>query len=98
MVKRLFKAVWRLGQPLRRALAARFDRQLAGHFQAWFARVEQVHAEQQHSAAEMELVADAMVRELVRLQTQIRGLHEAIVSQAAAPSEEASSDRPRNAA
>ncbi|HVA49334.1 MAG TPA: hypothetical protein VNH11_23415 [Pirellulales bacterium] len=97
MIKRLFKAFWSLGQPLRRALAARFDRQLSGHFQTWFARVEQVHAEQRRSAAEMELVADAMVRELLRLQSQIRGLHEAIVAQAT-PAEEASGDRPRHAA
>ena len=78
MVKRIVRAIWRLGQPLRQAVAARLDQQLSAHFQSWFARVEQVHTEQQRSAAEMELLADAMVRELVRLQAQIRGLHEAI--------------------
>lgn len=78
MVKRVVRAIWRLGQPLRRAVAARIDQRLSAHFQTWFDRVEQVHAEQRRSSAEMELLADAMVRELVRLQAQIRGLHEAI--------------------
>lgn len=77
------KTVWRLARPARRAIAARFDQHLDCHLQSWVSRVEQVHAEQQFTAADTQLVADAMVRELVRLQSQIQRLQEAIEDQAA---------------
>jgi hypothetical protein len=64
--------------PVRRALAARFDQHLDRHFQAWLARVEQVLADQKHTAADTQLVADALVRELVRLQSQVQRLHETV--------------------
>ncbi|HEV3343442.1 MAG TPA: hypothetical protein VG125_23925 [Pirellulales bacterium] len=77
-MKRILRVVWRAARPLRRALAARFDQHLDRHFQNWVARVEQAQADQRHAAADMQLVADALVRELVRLQSQVQRLHETV--------------------
>lgn len=82
ILKRLIKRAWQLASPVRRALTARFDQHLDRHLQNWFSRTEQFHAEQQRAGGEMQLVADAMVRELMRLQVQIHSLEEAILSQA----------------
>jgi hypothetical protein len=91
ILKRLMKRAWRLASPVRKALVTRFDQHLDRHLQNWFNRTEQFHAEQQRAGSEMQLVADAMVRELVRLQVQINGLEETIANQAA-------SNRPLSAA
>jgi hypothetical protein len=40
--------------------------------------VEQAQADQSQISTDMQLVADAMVREMVRLQSQVQRLHEAV--------------------
>ena len=74
----MLRVVWRAAGPVRRALAARFDQHLDRYFQNWLARVEQAQADQRQISNDMQLVADAMVRELVRLQSQVQRLHEAV--------------------
>jgi hypothetical protein len=74
----MLKVVWRAVGPLRRALAARVDRHLDRHLQGWLDRTEQVQADQKRSSAEMQLVADALIRELVRLQRQVERLQVAV--------------------
>ena len=82
IVKRILKLVWRAGRPIREALASRFDQHLDQHLEAWFARVQRAQAEENERAANLQLVADAMVRELVRLQSQVQRLQEAVEQQA----------------
>lgn len=81
IVKRILKLVWRAGRPIREAVASRFDQHLDRHLQAWFSRVQQAQAEENERAANLQLVADAMVRELVRLQSQVQRLQEAVEQQ-----------------
>lgn len=76
----MLKVVWRVAGPLRRAIAARFDQHLDRHLQSWSDRIEHAQADQRHASAEMQLVADALVRELVRLQSQVQRLQEAVES------------------
>lgn len=83
IVKRILKLVWRAGRPIREALSSRFDQHLDRHLETWFARVQRVQAEENERAANLQLVADAMVRELVRLQSQVQRLQEAVESQSA---------------
>jgi hypothetical protein len=78
IVKRILRAVWRAVRPLREALAARFDQHLDRHFENWLVRVERVGSDQKHAIADMQLVADTLIRELVRLQTQVQRLQEAV--------------------
>jgi iron-sulfur cluster repair protein YtfE (RIC family) len=85
IVKYLLKAVWRRALPMRMELAERFDQhldeQLDGHLRTWISHVERVYADHQQNTAELQLVTDAMVRELVRLQSQIQGLQQAVERQ-----------------
>ncbi|HVX13006.1 MAG TPA: hypothetical protein VHC22_17615 [Pirellulales bacterium] len=83
IVKQLCKRVWKFAYPVRRAISARVDQQVDRHFQRWFCRTEHFQAEQERASGEMRLIADAMVREMVRLQMQIHGLREAVLNQGA---------------
>ena len=82
IVKRILKLVWRAGRPIHKALASRFDQHLDRHLEAWFARVQQAQADENERADNLQLVADALVRELVRLQSQVQRLQEAVEQQA----------------
>ena len=85
IVKYLLKAVWRRALPMRMKLTERFDQhldeQLNGHLRTWISHVERVYADHQQNTAELQLVTDAMVRELVRLQSQLQGLQQAVERQ-----------------
>ena len=78
IVKRILRSVWRGVRPLRVALASRFDQHLDHHLQCWFARVQRAQADEKEAVANIQLVTDALVRELVRLQSQVQRLEEAI--------------------
>ena len=77
-MKRILRILWKLAKPVREALAARFDQHLDRHLECWFARFQRVHAEEKETVANMQLVSDALVRELVRLQSQVQRLQEAV--------------------
>jgi hypothetical protein len=81
IVKSILRLVWRTARPVREALASRFDQHLDRHLGAWFARVQRAQADENERAANMQLVADALVRELVRLQSQVQRLEEAVERQ-----------------
>ena len=83
MVRKLVQRLRKLASPVRRAMIGAVHRVLDHHIQLWLSRTEPVRVEQERASGEMLLVADAMVRELVRLQNQLQTLEQAIVEQGA---------------
>lgn len=78
IVRPLARRLWNLALPARQAAVGRIDRLLDRHMQLWFERTEPARARQQQAGEDMMLVADALVRELARLQSQVAALEEAI--------------------
>ncbi|HET6884132.1 MAG TPA: hypothetical protein VFI31_28515 [Pirellulales bacterium] len=79
MVQKLAQRLRRLAWPVRRAMSGAVHRVLDHHIQLWLSRTAPARIEQERASGEMLLVADAMVRELVRLQNQLQTLEQAIV-------------------
>jgi hypothetical protein len=84
MAQNLIQRLRRLVSPVRRAITGALHRVLDHHIQLWLSRTAPVREEQQRASGEMLLVADAMVRELVRLQSQLQTLEQVVVEHAVA--------------
>ncbi|MGH7134399.1 MAG: hypothetical protein ACREHD_01585 [Pirellulales bacterium] len=83
---KILRGLWNRLAPMRHRIGVRLDRRLDRHVELWLARTEPLRAEQQKATVDLLLVADALVRELARLQTQVDGLAQAIADQnSAAP-------------
>ncbi|HEX5446131.1 MAG TPA: hypothetical protein VFW87_20050 [Pirellulales bacterium] len=76
LLKNALRAVWRLSAGVRRRLAERIDRHLIAQFEPWLARVDRAHAQNQLLARDVELLGDAIIRELARLQSHVEALDE----------------------
>lgn len=94
IARQLARRFWNLALPLRRRAAGRIDHYLDRHVQLWLDRTEQARTEQQRTIEDVTLVADALVRELARLQAQIEALEQAVAERPSA----ATANRHRNAA
>lgn len=77
-VKRIARRLWRLTQPIRRPLVRRLthflDERFASQLGPRFARVDAIQHGHGELVRDLELLSESMVRELVRLQTQVEAI------------------------
>lgn len=77
-VKRIVRRLWRLTQPVRHPLVRRLtqflDERFANQLSPRFARVDAIQLGHGELVRDLELLSESMVRELVRLQTQVESI------------------------
>src|SRR6185312_11031777 len=79
LMKRPFKAIWRLTHPVRRPIVRKLEAFLARSYALGPVAPHHVHVSCDcRVAEETSLLMDYMVRELVRLQSQVERLQQAV--------------------
>lgn len=77
-LKRIISRFWRLTQPVRHPLVRRLtqflDERFANQLAPRFARVDAIQCNHGELVRDLELLSESMVRELVRLQTQVESI------------------------
>jgi hypothetical protein len=83
-VKRIFRALWRLAQPVRHPLTQRltrfFDERFSSQLGPRFAHIDVIQRGHGDLVRDVELLSESMVRELVRLQTQVETIEQLLQS------------------
>jgi hypothetical protein len=76
LIRLLFRKAWRLSGPLRQPLFRQLDEHLAVGVERLSAELAAGQAASAQALAEMNLLTESLVRELVRLQIQLDQLHQ----------------------
>lgn len=83
-VKRIAGRLWRLTQPIRHPLVRRLtlflDERFSNQLSPRFARVDAIQRGHGELVRDLDLLSESMVRELVRLQTQIESIERLLQS------------------